>query len=106
MGGTLPFLAERMDRGFEVYPESRGNLSQPPSHYLRQMYMDTFPYSHKAIEFSAAFAGANKILMGSDYPHQIGDLPGAVQTIHDLNLSDSDKALILGENAKQLLKCG
>lgn len=106
MGGTLPFLAERMDRGFEVYPECREKLSEPPSIALRQMYMDTFPHSQKAIEFSINFAGADKVLMGSDYPHQIGDLPGAVSTINDLAISDEDKALVLGGNARRVLKVG
>jgi len=104
MGGTLPFLAERMDRGFVVYPECRANLSEAPSIALRNMYMDTFPYSPKAIQYAIDFAGADKILMGSDYPHQIGDLPGAVATIRELAISDADKARILGENAKRLLK--
>lgn len=104
MGGTLPFLAERMDRGFEVYPECRQKLSEPPSIALRHMYMDTFPYSQKAIQFAVDFAGADKILMGSDYPHQIGDLPGGVATIRNLNIDKPDQALILGENARRLLK--
>ena len=103
MGGTLPFLAERMDRGFEVYPECRQKIAEPPSLALRQMYMDTFPYSHKAIEFAIEFAGADKVLMGSDYPHQIGDLPGGVATIRELAISEADKALVLGENAQRLL---
>lgn len=106
MGGTLPFLAERMDHGFEVYPECREKLSAPPSHTLRNMYMDTFPHAPKAIEFAINFAGADKLLMGSDYPHQIGDLPGAVSTIQDLDVSAEDKALILGGNAKRVLKVG
>ena len=104
MGGTLPFLAERMDRGFEVYPECRQHLSEPPSIALREIYMDTFPYSQKAIEFAVEFAGADKLLMGSDYPHQIGDLPGGVATIRELEISDEAQAQILGGNARRLLK--
>ena len=103
LGGTLPFLAERMDRGFEVYPECRQKISEPPSHALKRVYMDTFPHSEKAIEFAADFAGADKILMGSDYPHQIGDLPGGVQTIKNTALSQANQNLILGGNAAALL---
>ena len=103
MGGTLPFLAERMDHGYTAYPECRQHITQPPSVALRQMYMDTFPYAPKAIQFAIDFAGADKVLMGSDYPHQIGSLPGAISTIEDMPLSKSDKALILGENARKLL---
>ncbi|MEM8859089.1 MAG: amidohydrolase family protein [Chloroflexota bacterium] len=103
LGGTLPFLAERMDRGFEVYPECREHLTKLPSSYLKQMYLDTFPHTPMAIEYTAAFSGADKILMGTDYPHQIGDLPGGPATTNQLNLSDADKALINGGNAVRVL---
>ena len=103
LGGTLPFLAERMDRGFEVYPECREHLTQPPSNYLKKMYLDTFPHTPMAIEYTAKFSGADKILMGTDYPHQIGDLPGGPETTNRLNLSDAEKALINGGNAIRVL---
>ena len=102
-GGTMPYLAERIDFGFKVYPECRGNLSRPPSHTLKQFYMDTAPYTPQSILFAREFAGADKLLMGSDYPHQIGDLPGAVQTIEGLPVVDEEKEKILGGNAARLL---
>ncbi|MCB0079570.1 MAG: amidohydrolase family protein, partial [Caldilineaceae bacterium] len=45
----------------------------------------------------------DKILMGSDYPHQIGDLPGGVQTIRNMAIGEAEKRMILGENARRLL---
>ncbi len=104
MGGTMPYLAERIDFGFKVYPECRGNLAHPPSQTLKKFYMDTTPYSPQAILYAIKFAGVDKLLLGSDYPHQIGDLPGAVQTIEKLPIADEDKANILGQNAARLLK--
>lgn len=106
LGGTAPFLAERADRGFDLYPECQGNISRPPSSYLRDLYMDTYPGVPNAIQFAIDFAGADKLVLGSDYPHQIGDLPGSVKTITDLAISEADKALILGQNAAKLLKLG
>ncbi len=103
MGGTMPYLAERIDFGFQVYPECQGTLSRPPSHTLKKFYMDTTPYSPRAIQFAIQFAGADKLLLGSDYPHQIGDLPGAVQTIQALPIPAAEKAGILGENGARLL---
>ena len=103
MGGTVPFIAERADRGFAVYPECRVKLRRRPSEYLRNIYMDTFPETPSAIRFAAEFAGYDKILMGSDYPHQIGDLPGGVQTIRNMEIGEDEKRLILGENARRLL---
>lgn len=103
MGGTMPYLAERIDFGYQVYPECQGTVSRPPSHTLKKFYMDTTPYSPQAIQFAIQFAGADKLLLGSDYPHQIGDMPGAVQTIRDLPVSEEEKAGILGGNAARLL---
>jgi aminocarboxymuconate-semialdehyde decarboxylase len=104
MGGTLPFVAERMVRGYEVYEESRAHLSQSPMETLKGFYMDTFPGAPNAVATAVAFAGADKLLMGSDYPHQIGDLAGGVQTIHNTPVSQDEKTLILGQNAAYLLK--
>lgn len=104
LGGTAPFLAERADRGFALYPECQGNISRPPSSYLRDLYMDTYPGVPNAIQFAIDFAGADKLVLGSDYPHQIGDLPGSIRTITDLAISEADKGLILGGNAVRLLK--
>jgi aminocarboxymuconate-semialdehyde decarboxylase len=104
LGGTIPFIAERMVRGYEVYEECRATLSQSPLEALRGMYMDTFPGTPEAVGMAAAFAGADKILMGSDFPHQIGDLPGGVQTIAQAAISEAEKELILGGNAARLLK--
>jgi aminocarboxymuconate-semialdehyde decarboxylase len=35
LGGALPYLAERLDRGYEAFPECRANISKPPSEYLK-----------------------------------------------------------------------
>ncbi len=103
MGGALPFVAERLDVGYRVYPECRLNLAEPPSAALQNLYMDTYPGAPRAIEFAIQFAGADKLVMGSDYPHQIGDLAGGLTTINELAISAKEKAAILGGNAKQLL---
>jgi aminocarboxymuconate-semialdehyde decarboxylase len=103
LGGTVPFIAERMDRGFAVYPECRAKLQGRPSDYMRRIWMDTFPETPFAIQTAIAFCGADKILMGSDYPHQIGDLPGGVRTIRQLPIGEHDRRAILGGNARRLL---
>jgi aminocarboxymuconate-semialdehyde decarboxylase len=66
--------------------------------------MDTFPGTPEAVGTAVAFAGADKVLMGSDFPHQIGDLPGGVQTIAQVAISEEEKELVLGGNAARLLK--
>jgi aminocarboxymuconate-semialdehyde decarboxylase len=103
MGGAIPYLAERLDRGFEAFSECRAHISRPPTSYLKQFYFDTVNFDLNAIELAIAFAGVDHILAGSDYPHMIGSIPKMLGTIRCLNRSDTDKAAIFGGNAARLL---
>ena len=66
--------------------------------------MDSIIYNSHVLMSAIAFSGIGKILLGTDHPHQIGDIQKAVQRIKNLEISESDKSLILGGNAKELLK--
>jgi aminocarboxymuconate-semialdehyde decarboxylase len=104
LGGVFPYLRGRIDKGFNSYPECKTDISQPPSHYLKKVWMDSLCYDHDILTSTLAYSGAEKILLGTDYPHQISDLENAVQRIKRLNTSDEDKRKMLGENAAKLLK--
>jgi aminocarboxymuconate-semialdehyde decarboxylase len=104
LGGALPMLAERIERGYAIYPELTGALQRPPSDYFRTMYYDTVPYGATGIPLTHAFAGPERILLGSDYPHQIGDLPGATAVIEAMQIPDTDKVAMRGGNAARLLR--
>jgi aminocarboxymuconate-semialdehyde decarboxylase len=104
LGGAIPYLAERLDRGFEAFKECRVNIKQPPSSYLKRWYYDTVNFDAHAIELAISFAGADHVLAGSDYPHQIGSIPKMLAAISAVNAGDDAKRKILGENARQLLK--
>jgi aminocarboxymuconate-semialdehyde decarboxylase len=103
MGGALPYLAERCDRGYEAFEDCRRNISQPPTEYFKRFYYDTVNFNPDAIAFAIKFAGADHILAGSDYPHQIGSIPKMRQAIDTIDVSDHERALILGGNAARLL---
>ena len=103
LGGAIPYLAERLDRGYEAFPDCRANISRPPSSYLKQFFFDTVNFDPHALELAVSFAGASQILAGSDYPHQIGSISKMQQSLQAMRVSDSDRELILGGNAKKLL---
>jgi len=103
LGGAIPYLAERLDRGFEAFAECRANIGQLPSTYLKRFYFDTVNFDPRAIELAISFAGAGQILAGSDYPHQIGSIPKMLESIAALRVSEADKMKILGGNAARLL---
>lgn len=104
LGGAIPYLAERLDRGYHAFKECRANIQQPPSEYLKHFYYDTVNFDPSALQLAVAFAGADHILAGSDYPHQIGSIPKMLECIRAQNIPDQDKSTILGNNAARLLK--
>ena len=103
MGGAIPYLAERLDRGYRAFADCRQNISRPPSEYLQQFYYDTVNFNPDAVRLAISFAGVDHILAGSDYPHQIGSIPLMLETIEKLGLDEASKRKILGENAVRLL---
>ncbi|HEV2987708.1 MAG TPA: amidohydrolase family protein [Candidatus Angelobacter sp.] len=103
LGGAIPYLAERLDRGFHAFSECRKNILQTPSTYLKNFYYDTVNFDPRAIELAISFAGVDHILAGSDYPHQIGSIPKMLESLQSLNIPDEDKKRILGGNAARLL---
>lgn len=103
LGGAIPYLAERLDRGYRAFPTCRANISRPPTDYLREFYYDTVNFDVAALRFAIDFAGVDHMLAGSDFPHQIGSLRLMVDSIRSLELPDADTAKILGGNAERLL---
>jgi len=103
LGGAIPYLVERLDRGFHAFSECRRNIDRPPSTFLREFYYDSVNFDVHALKLAIDFAGADHILAGSDYPHQIGSLQKMFDSIAALEVSDDDREKIRGRNAARLL---
>jgi len=103
LGGAIPYIAERLDRGHRAFRECRAHIARRPSEYLKGFYYDTVNFDAGALRLAIAFAGAGQLLAGSDYPHQIGSIPAMLESIRALDVSETDRAAILGGNAAKLL---
>ena len=102
LGGAIPYIAERLDRGWRAFGDCRTHIERPPSEYLRDFYFDTVNFDPKALRFAANFAGAGQLLAGSDYPHQIGSIPLMTESIVSAGFSRTEQAQVLGGNAKRV----
>ena len=78
--------------------------AEAPSAYLRRVYVDTLMFSVPAMQCAAAVFGPDRMLFGTDWP-PVG-IPTAVSRmlIDRLEVSDEERAGILGGNAAALLK--
>ena len=91
LGGTIPYLAERLDRGWRAFKECRAHIDEPPTAYLkRHFYYDTVNFAQGPLKLAIEFAGADRILAGSDYPHMIGSIPLMLEAIRALPITEDD----------------
>lgn len=103
LGGAVPYMAERFDRGFEAYPECRERCTIRPSEQLRTFYYDTVNFDPACLRLAIDFAGADHVIAGSDYPHMIGSLARMRSSIEELGLSRTERERIEWGNAAHIL---
>jgi aminocarboxymuconate-semialdehyde decarboxylase len=102
-GGLLAFNIWRLDHSFGLRRDLQQQLPHKPSGYLKRLYFDTIVHSVVALQYLIAVVGADRVVIGTDYPMGMGDFD-PVRKIAELDLSDSQRAAVLGDNAKIALK--
>jgi aminocarboxymuconate-semialdehyde decarboxylase len=101
-GGTFPWLIGRWDHGARVRPELK-HMKQPPSSYLRRFTYDTIGHDDRINGALVKLVGADRVTLGSDYCFDMG-LDDPLATVNRIpGLSDEDRELIAGANARKLL---
>ncbi|MFJ5792033.1 amidohydrolase family protein [Lysinibacillus sp. NPDC093197] len=101
-GGSFPYILPRLDQGWKVWPHLR-LTSKPPSYYAKNFYFDSLNYDPLNLQYLIDRFGADKIVMGSDYPFLLREItPGKIvdETLH---LSEEQRRDILGRNALAFL---
>lgn len=101
-GGYLPGYSGRMDHAWRVRADCRG-CQHPPSSYLKRLWFDTVVFDPDQLAYLVGKFGADKIVMGTDYPFDMGETDpiGLINAVPDL--SEEDCWRILGGNACELL---
>ena len=93
-GGALPYLMGRLHRNIEI----PGHDYADPVTGLKSLYYDTVLFDPEALIFLEKLVGADRIMLGSDYPFPIGD-PNPLKVVEEANFSERDKNKILGDTA-------
>jgi len=83
-GAALPYLVGRLDICFDKMKAARVQISRRPSHYLRRIWYDSVTYTDDALRLCLKVAGPERVLYGSDYPHNIGDMKGILRRVNRL----------------------
>lgn len=101
-GGFLPSYSGRIDHAWGAREDCRGRLKSPPTESLRRVYFDSVVFTYHQLEYLVKLYGADRILMGSDYPFDMADYD-PVEHIVTSALTDEEKALVAGGNAVRIL---
>jgi aminocarboxymuconate-semialdehyde decarboxylase len=101
-GGLLAFNIWRLDHSYSLRPELKKIIPDKPSGYLKKLYFDTIVHSIAALQYLVAVVGADRVVIGTDYPMAMGDFD-SVQKVMDLDLPAAERELILGDNAARAL---
>jgi aminocarboxymuconate-semialdehyde decarboxylase len=102
-GGFVPYQSGRWVHGWHVRPEPKTHIKEPPQPWIDRFYYDSILHAKPQLEFLVASVGASRVLLGSDYPYDMGT-GECVRQVEALWIVEAEKAEILNGNAKRLLR--
>jgi aminocarboxymuconate-semialdehyde decarboxylase len=101
-GGFVPYQAGRFLHAYEVRAEPKVRLRGPPEDSMARLHHDSIVHSARALAFLIDTVGAEHVLLGSDYPFDMGELD-CVARVTSLALPQKVRDAVLGARAKALL---
>jgi aminocarboxymuconate-semialdehyde decarboxylase len=101
-GGTLPYLVGRFEKGDEVEIPSRRRMKRKPTDYLRNIFYDSITYNLGALQYLISVVGAEQVMFGTDWPHQVHDTKGAFT--NSAALPEAQTSAVRAGNAQRIFK--
>jgi aminocarboxymuconate-semialdehyde decarboxylase len=101
-GGSFAFLLGRLENAWHHHPVARGTSQFPPSHYLNRFFVDSAVFDESTLKFLVDKMGAERVLLGSDYPFPLGERRVG-SLIRESSLSSVAKSNLLMNNASKWL---
>ena len=101
-GGLLAFNIWRLDHSYGLRVDLQKTIPHKPSAYLKKLYFDTIVHSVAALQYLIQVVGADRVVIGTDYPMAMGDFE-PVRKIQQLNLTEAERDQVLGANAARAL---
>jgi aminocarboxymuconate-semialdehyde decarboxylase len=100
-GGYFPHNMGRLDRNVKNAPHSMKNITRKPSEYLKNVYYDTCLYDASVLSALVKIVGADRLLLGADWPIGEADPLGFVDRCPEAN--EAEKRMIKGGRAVELI---
>ena len=105
-GGSFPFWIGRMDNAWHERHDVVGTSALPPSGYLDRFLVDSVVFDERALRLLVDTMGAERVLLGTDYPYPLGEQAAGSLIREASFLTDAERDLLLGGNAVAFLGPG
>lgn len=102
-GGYLPTYAGRIDHAWGARQDARARLPRPPSHYLHKIFIDSVVFTTHQLEYLIRLYGADKIVLGTDYPFDMAEFDPVEHLLSVTSLSAEQRAAVAGLSAAKML---
>jgi aminocarboxymuconate-semialdehyde decarboxylase len=103
-GGACPYIRYRWDHGWKVRDEGKRVIDRPPSEYLSRLYFDSLTHGGPALSFLASTVGPERIMLGTDYPFDMGAYNSVAAIQNVIGVTDAQRDMMLGGNAMRLFR--
>ena len=100
-GGYLAGYSGRIDHAWGARSDVRGTLPQPPTTYLKRVFVDSVVFTPHQLRTLVELFGAEKVLMGTDYPYDMAE-SDPVEHLASAGLDERTFAAVAGGNARTL----
>lgn len=101
-GGFLPAYSGRIDHGWGARSDAHGDLPNPPSTYLKHVFVDAIVFTPHQLQALVGVMGEAQVLMGTDYPYDMGEYDPIGHISETPGLGPAAVSAIAGLNAVRL----
>ncbi len=101
-GGSIVSLCGRLRHGQAAVAAAGESLSEPADVSIRRFLFDSVTHDPPLLRALVQAVGADRVLLGSDYPFDMGD-PDPVGTIRAAGLGEEAERALMHGNAERLL---
>jgi aminocarboxymuconate-semialdehyde decarboxylase len=93
----------RFDHGYAVRKDTPSIAKEIPTEYVKRVYVDTVTHNYDTLRLVANRVGIAHVLLGSDYPADMGQLDPARWMSAAPNFSEAEKQAVMRENIEDLI---
>ncbi len=106
LGGTLPFMLNRLDNYWHQFPQMNERCPEAPSSYVKGLLFDTASRHRPALTCARDALGLERLVFGTDHPHVPGGSGPYLEALDVLELGAEEGDSLLHGRADTLLSGG